>query len=170
MRISLKCEAHISLLSSQCWCKCFLWYGDYNRRLNRSPMFTQCEVRSWVISTVIQQFQCSLASLYAHHVTAVSPSAPPRSSIAPLSFSASSHAPLPAPHPLNLLLAPLRLVRDCHRTSCDKQANTHKTRGRARVQRRHACTHTPPAVRACKPQAPTHSFVILPCIDFFHVG
>lgn len=51
-------------------------------------------------------------------------------------FSCPSLTP---PHP-HLPLAPVRLVRDCHRTSCDKQANTHKhTAGCVRAW---ACTHT----------------------------
>lgn len=70
----------------------------------------------------------------------------------------------PPPHPP---LAPVRLVRDCHRTSCDKQANTHNHA--AECSRAQARTHTAASRQPCKRQAPTHPFVILPSIDF-HVG
>lgn len=51
------------------------------------------------------------------------------------------HAPSTPHSPPYLPLAPVRLVRVCHRTSCDKQANTYKqvARGARRAQ---AHTHT----------------------------
>lgn len=65
----------------------------------------------------------------------------------------------PAPH---LPLAPVRLVRGCHRTSCDKQANTYKHA--AECARTRARTHTHQQMRehANDKQQHIHSSFSLP--------